>query len=85
MEHGDDLAEGALELLQQVGDHDGDTPADAGHAVNQHVGVPPSLLNEIEGLIEKFIDLVLLVILCGEIEVVGYVVFVVPEQPAPRH
>jgi hypothetical protein len=53
--------------------------------MDQYVGMLPCLLDEIESLIEKFIDLVLLMILCGQIEIGGHVLFAVPEQPAPSH
>jgi len=45
--------------------------------------VLPRLLDEIEGLIEKFIDLILLVILSGEVEIEGHIFFAMPEQSTP--
>jgi hypothetical protein len=66
MEH---LLQGILELLDEVGRHDGHTPTDARHAVHQHVGLLAGSLDEVVGLSEVTLDGVLLVVFGRQVEV----------------
>jgi hypothetical protein len=70
LQHGDHLAESVLVSLQEVGDDDGDASADAGHAVDEDVGLFPRLFYEVEGLLKVPIYGVIFVVFSWDVEVV---------------
>ncbi len=71
MHHRDDLLQGILIFLQEVGDYDSDTSAYARHAVNQDVGLFSGFFYEGEGLVEKEIEGIILMIFGRNVQVVG--------------
>ena len=75
IDHAQDLLEGVLVLLQQVGDDDGDAAADSRHAVHQDIAVSPGPFNKLKGILKMLPQLVILVVLCGDEEVVRNFLF----------
>jgi hypothetical protein len=85
LKQGYDLAETVVVLAQQVSDGDSDAPADSHHAVDEHVGLFPRLLDEIKGAGEVLGDLVVFVVLHGDEEVTRDVFLGVGQQTAAGH
>ena len=81
--HTHDLLQGVLVLLQQIGDHGCDASADSCHAVHQNIGGFSAFLDEVVCLAEMLAQVVALVILGGNVEVVGDVFLFVFEETAP--
>lgn len=85
LEHGDDLVQRSLVLLEEVGHDDGHASADSGHAVNQHIAFLPSLFDEVKSLIEVFINLIFLMVLGRNVEIVWDLFLTVVKVSTPRH
>lgn len=69
--------------FEKVGNHNSDTSAYAGHAVDEDVGLFSSLFYKLVGLLEVARDVILLMILSGDVEIMGDIVPLVTDETAP--
>ena len=83
LDHGVDCLVVVLVLLDEVGDDDGGAPADAGHAVHQHIAGFPMRVDELEGLLEVGPDIGVGQVSEGYDEVLVDFVFLVARVAGP--
>jgi hypothetical protein len=71
LHHADDFSEGRLVSFHEVGHNYRHTATDAGHTVHQDIGLLPSLLDELVGLVEMLMQFVIFVVFGRNVEIVG--------------
>ena len=69
LHHADDFSEGRLVPFHEVGHDNRHTATDTGHTMHQNIGLLPSLLDELVGLVEMLMQFVIFVVFGRNVEI----------------